>query len=67
MPVEVNVKEPEGKTGPVCAGMTVAVNVTVCVATLVDAEDTTTAVDAPAITCCGNTGDVVAGKLRSPL
>jgi hypothetical protein len=47
--------------------MTVAVNVTVCVATLVDAEDTTTAVDAPAITCCGNTGDVVAGKLRSPL
>jgi hypothetical protein len=66
-PVDVNLKVPEGKTGPICAGITVAVNVTVWVATLGDKEDTTVAVVALAITCCGNTGDVAAGKLGSPL
>jgi hypothetical protein len=48
-------------------GVIIAVNVTVWVATLVDKEDTTVAVAGAAVTTCLNTGEVVPGKLASPL
>lgn len=67
VPLEVNVKYPEGTIAPVCAGTTVAVNVTDCVAMLTGRADVRTAVVGPAVTTCANTGDVVAGKLGSPL
>jgi hypothetical protein len=67
VPDDVNVTEPEGTTGPVCAGVTVAVKVTGCVATLTGNEDTKAAVACPAVTTCENTGEFVVEKLGSPL
>jgi hypothetical protein len=67
VPVDVNVKKPEGTIAPVSAGITVAVNVTACVATLIGKSDVRVALVGPAMTTCGNTGDVVAAKLGSPL
>jgi hypothetical protein len=66
VPVEVKVKYPEGKIGPVIVGDTVAVKVTVSVAMASGSEEIRDAAVEVGLTSCGNTADVAAGKFGSP-